>query len=495
MTTDILQKVEIQNDTAPVYQPNGFWNRIASDVAVGEKNQQDDSVIVRYYAGIDKAQKLLESQLTSGDRPRFEPARSLPPLSSDLCTFYEPAKMRIVPIGDYKGISLKLFDLAMDPTTNTTKTLPSLLMIGRAIQHIRSTGENLVVLVTTSGNKGTALRSAVERAVRLGLVTKEQLRIVTIVPESSTHKLRASGLTSDPELAALNPVAVYRGESSAKLKWIGSEFQKRYSDQLYAKTNTRIWYSLNLDNYRVADAARAFYEYEYLAKNGNLEADNVRLHVHSVSSAYGFLGYHLGRSVLVDEGITRWEYNPGYFLVQHLQTSDMVLHTYYGDFDRQNIPPYTMDNSTGVYRQNRDIHFPLRTLDPNENLDATFYTKEPPTAPTMSKMIREFGGGGIVVSLLECMDRYPIIRSMLKNTNIDMPGDPRKINEWALIMAMTGVMEAIDRQIIGDRSEITIQSSGFYVAGTHYEPLCANLLPTIDNHQPFDALERLVNRA
>ncbi|MCA9890781.1 MAG: hypothetical protein KC546_20520, partial [Anaerolineae bacterium] len=448
-----------------------------------------------YYAGIDKAQKLLESQSTGENRPLFEPARSLPPLSNDLCTFYEPAKMRIVPIGEYKGISLKLFDLAMDPTTNTTKTLPSLLMIGRAIQHIRSTGENLLILVTTSGNKGTALRSAVERAIRLGLVTKEQLRIVTIVPKSSTHKLRASGLTSDPELAVLNPIAVYQGESSAKLKLIGSEFQKRYSDQLYANSNTRIWYSLNLDNYRVADAARAYYEYEYLAKTDNLEADNVRLHVHSVSSAYGFLGYHLGRSVLVNEGVTRWASNPGYFLVQHLQTSDMVLHTYYGDFDRQNMPTYTMDDSTGIYKQGSDIHFPLRTLDPNENLDATFYTKEPPTAPTMSKMIRQFGGGGIVVSLLECMDRYPLIRAMLKNTGIDLPGDPRKITEWALIMAMTGVMEAIDRQIIAGRTEITIQSSGFYVAGTHYEPLCENTLPSIDDHQPFDALERLVNMA
>src|SRR5260364_90205 len=51
-------------------------------------------------------------------------------------------------------------------------------------------------------------------------------------------------------------------------------------------------------------------------------------------------------------------------------------------------------------------HFPLRTWSPNEVLEHTFYTHQPPTAVEMSRLISTHGGSVIVVSLLECLERY-----------------------------------------------------------------------------------------
>lgn len=472
-------------------KPTRFTEAIVSSKAHAAP---DNSVIVRYYDGLVKAQQLVERETSSAPKLMFEPDRCLPPLEDDFVEFFKPAQLSLQELDEYRGVRLNFFNLALDPATNTTKTLPSLVMISWAVQHIRRTGERIVLLVTTSGNKGTALRSAVERAITLGLVTPEQLRIITLVPRSSIHKLRASALTRDSTLAQLNPLVLYEGADSTKLKTLGREFQESHFDIYCQRLNTNIWYSLNLDNYRIADSARAYYEYEYLAAHNKLEqGDRVRMHAHAVSSAYGFLGYHLGRSVLVNEGVTDWASSPGYFMVQHLQTPDLVLHHYNGSFDRKNVPTYQLDPDSKFYVQQSEPHFPQKTFAPTEDLDPTFYTKSPPTAPAIANMARQCGGGGIVVSLAECLECYPRIRSMLANVGVMLPQDPRRITEWALVMVLTGVLQAIDRKIIPEEAEITIQSSGFYQADIDYEPLSASSLLRTDDLNAEDTLEKLID--
>jgi hypothetical protein len=471
--------------------PTTFHQAITSG-SFGDISLQGASVLARYYSGIQKAQTLLERQRNFAPPALFEPSRTLPLLSEEMIRLFEPAKMEWSALGKYKGRSLKLLKLLGDPATNTAKTFASLVMIARAVHHIQQTGENILILVTTSGNKGTALRSAVERALSLGLVKKEQLRVVIIVPQSSAHKLRFSHLYADDELRRLNPVVLYKGESSTRLKQLGQAFQEKYFTEFVKQTNTRIWYSLNLDNYQVPDSARAYFEYENRLLEESSLVPATRLHVHTVSSAFGFIGYHLGRSVLVQEGLTTWEENPGYFLVQHLKTPDMVLHNYFGSFSSQHRPEYHFDETTGLYVQCTNAHFPEKTLTPYENLDATFYSSTPSTSPYVSGMIEQFGGGGIVVSLHECLERFPLVRSLLSRANLNIVADPRRITEWASLIALTGILNAIDREIIPEQAELVIHASGYYALDVEYTPLCAAQLPTVNDDEPYDQLRKLV---
>jgi hypothetical protein len=365
-------------------------------------------------------------------------------------------------------------------------------MIGRAVQHIKETGENIIITVTTSGNKGIALRAAAERAVSLGLVKPTQLRVVMMIPENSSHKLRESLFSQDKELAALNPIIIYTGRDSVALKKIGREFQEAYYDEFFQKYHARIWNSLHLDNYRVGDSTRAFIEYETLLREPAKETPSLRLHVQAVSSAYGLIGYHLGRSVLVEEGLTTWEENPGYFLVQHLATSDMVLYHYFGSFEHQKLPDYLFDEESGLYTQNQHAHFPEKTLSQGEMLDTTFYTLKPPTSHFFTPLINKFGGGGIVVSLYECLERYPIVRKMLHQVDINITPDPRQVTEWSIIMALTGVLNAIDRNIIPEQAEITIHGTGYYAAGVEYQPLNTQHLPTLSDDNPVEKLKKII---
>lgn len=450
-------------------------------------------VINRYYSGIEKALIYLNKQQTDASQPIFEPDRHLPTLSEDYVVFFSAAQMHWLRLGEYKGRSLKLLDLMSDPSTQTTKIFASLLMVGRAIEHIRRTGENINILITTSGNKGIALRSAVERAIALGMVDKKQLKVVMFTTVDSTSKLRKSTLSENKELRQLNPIILYTGKSSSYLKQLGKDFQEKYSDRLFAESNTRIWYALDLDNYRCSDSMRAFFEYENLLQENSQPEFSVRLHVHAVSSGFGFIGYHLGRTVLVNEGITTWEDNPGYFLVQSLRTPDLVLHNYFNSFDRQYLPSYEFDKITGLYSQHQNAHFAEKTFDLAEDLDSTFYTTSPPTAGKISEMIKQFGGGGIVVSLYECLEKYSIIRSLLSRVNIHIVADPRKVTEWATIMALVGAINAIDRDIIPEEAELVIHASGYYSLGMDYAPICVDNLPRIGDDTSLDALKRLLS--
>ena len=121
-------------------------------------------------------------------------------------------------LGGYRGRTLVLLDLMGNPATRTTKTFASLVIVARAVRHIRATGEPITIITPSSANKATALRDAVYRALAAGLVGPEQLNIIVVVPPSATPKLWASPLTDDPDLRALNPIVVHQGAERAAVK-------------------------------------------------------------------------------------------------------------------------------------------------------------------------------------------------------------------------------------------------------------------------------------
>jgi hypothetical protein len=332
------------------------------------------------------------------------------------------------------------------------------------VEYIRRTGEHMLIFSPTSANKGVALRDAVARAIETRLVTADQLRVVTLAPKSALGKFRADGLSTDPDLCRRNPVLTYDGPRTEHVKALGRTFVDRHAAKL-AEVGTRTWFTLELANYRYADAARAFFEHEVAP------ATAPRWHAHAVSSAFGLLGYTTGLDVLGSAGadVAR----PGYLLVQHLGTPDMVLSLRHGDFDRARVPAYTVDDATGLHRQDHDARFPAAAHDPAEILDQTFYTREPATSPEMNGLVERHGGDGIVVSLHECLTRYPRLRAWLEPAGVRLPADPRLVREWSLVMVLTGVLNAVDRGLVPADHEVVAHGSGFYTA-TDYEPIGAD---------------------
>jgi hypothetical protein len=382
------------------------------------------------------------------------PGFALPELDDAVRDFFSVATARWQPLGEYRGHHLTLLDLTGNPGTNTTKTYASLLIVARAVEHIRRTGRPLTIVSPTSANKGVALRDAVLRALDAGLATPSQLRIVTIAPHTARHKLRASRLSTDPTLRALNPQLLYTGKEPEAVKALAREYSSRSAD---------MWFSLDLANYAIADATRALFEQRVDPTDA---APRPRLHAHAVSSAFGLLGYHAGRSLLEATGEASARTRPASLLVQHLATPDMVLSLRYGAVDESLLPAYGHDASTGLYRQAGDNpHFPTVTYDPGEVLDPTFYTHRPATSAAMNDIIARFGGDGLVVSLAECITRYPYLRAWL-----DLPADLRTLREWSTVMAFTGVTNAIDRSLIDPGRDIVVHGTGCY-SDTMYEPL------------------------
>ena len=135
-----------------------------------------------------------------------------------------------------------------------------LLIVARAVEHIRRTGRSVMIVSPTSGNKGVALRDAVLRALDAGLATPEQLRVVILAPSDSLPKLRASRLSTDSELRALNPQLVYPGKEPEAVKALAREFVHDHAARLSAG-GLDVWFSLELANYMVADATRALFEH------------------------------------------------------------------------------------------------------------------------------------------------------------------------------------------------------------------------------------------
>lgn len=214
------------------------------------------------------------------------------------------------------------------------------------------------------------------------------------------------------------------------------------------------------------------------------------MHVHAVSSAYGLLGYCSGVDVLKRLG--KKVSTPSFLLVQHLATSDMVLHLLDGNFEGASTPLYKQEDD-GLWVQSESVHFPVKTWSPDETLEPTFYTHLPPTAVEMSERIRSNGGSGIVVSLYECMQRYSECIQLLANTSVRLPNDPRDLKEWSLVMAMTGCLNAIDRQLLKGVDGYTIHASGTYCLGD-YETVPSDGLSLITSaDEMIETLRKGVN--
>jgi hypothetical protein len=405
----------------------------------------------------------------------FSPGFLLPELDDDVRRFLEAATASWWEVGSYRGHRLVLLDLTANPGTHTTKTFASRLIVARAVEYVRRAGEPVMIFSPTSANKGVALRDAVLRAITAGLATPQQLRVAILAPTSCRHKLRASRLSGDPELRALNPVLEYGGAEPEGVKALGQEFVTSYAADLRRALGVNLWYSLELRNYLIADTTRAFFEQRVDPIDA---AGRPRLHAHAVSSAFGLLGYHQGRAVLEEAGLARPASRPASLLVQHLGAPDMVLSLLHGDFDPSHAPVYALDPETGLYRQDADPRFPQVTYDPGEVLDPTFYTHRPATSPAMNDLIRRFGGDGIVVSLAQCVARYPYLRGRLAEGPRPLPADLRTLREWSLVMALTGTLEAIDRGLVEPGRDVVVHGSGSYGAAD-YVPLEASALTPV----------------
>ncbi|MPZ81618.1 MAG: hypothetical protein GEV28_14935 [Actinophytocola sp.] len=416
----------------------------------------------------------------TGDPAAFSPGFALPEPTEEVREFYSAATAGWRPLGEYAGHRLSLLDLTGNPGTHTTKTFPSLLIVARAVEYIRRTGEPVTIFSPTSANKGTALRDAVLRAIDANLVTPEQLRVVILAPWSCRDKLRASRLSADARLRELNPLLLYTGGEPEAVKRIGREFADRHAAQLKRRHGTNLWFSLELTNYLVADTARAYFEQDADPTDAT---GRPRLHAHAVSSAFGLLGYHRGRAVLEHGGQASVASRPASLLVQHMATSDMVLSLRRGSFERDNLPSYRRDPATGLYHQDAeeaDPRFPATIHDPDEVLDPTFYTRRPVTSAAMNAIIGRFGGDGIVVSLHECLERYPAIRARLAGHGRGLPADFRTLREWSLVMAMTGVFNAIDRGLVEPGADIVVHGSGWY-ATPDYQTPDLSTTPTVES--------------
>lgn len=409
---------------------------------------------------------MAEREPVTDDPAAFSPGFALPDLDAGVRHFLAAATAQWRQLGEYREHRLKLLDLTGNPGTHTTKTFASLLIVARAVEYIRRTGEPIMIFSPTSANKGVALRDAVLRAIDAGLVEPEQLRIVVLAPRACEGKLWASRMSTDERLRALNPLLLYGGSQPEDVKRLGRRFADECAATMRRAHGTNLWYSLELRNYLVADTARAFFEHRADPTDGAPP----RLHAHAVSSAFGLLGYHRGRDVLEELGMADRGSRPASLLVQHLGTPDMVINLRHGDFDGQHRPDYLPDPERGWFRQDTDARFPAVTFDPFEVLDPTFYTRNPATSPAMNQLIATFGGDGIVVSLAECVDRYALLRGLLAGTGCELPADLRTLREWSLVMAMTGVCNAIDRGLIDSGRDVVVHGSGSY--GTaNFQPI------------------------
>ncbi len=437
-----------------------------------------ENALAYYYDRVQLALRQLFPGPGGGRGFDFNPGPELPELTAPVRDYLSASGLAHTVLRDYRGKELSLLDLARNPATMTTKTFPSLIIVARAVRYIQDSGERVTIITPSSANKATGLRDAVLRAITSGLARPDQLNIVAIVPAGSAAKLRSSELFTDPALRARNPVALYHGDVPGDVKLIARGTVEEHGNLLEDKGQAKLWYTLQLENYVAADVIRALAEAEFFAPR----ADRHRLHVHAVSSAFGLLGHACGQSLF---RTTTGAAAAGYFLVQHLGAPDMVESLYRGQ-PAGKIPEYAYQPDRGLYTQEANRHFPEVTFDPQETLDSTFYTRNPPTSARMNELIREQGGGGLVVSLAECLKRYGQARSLLLEAGIAIPANPTEVREWSSIMAVVGALNAIDRDLVPE-SDIVIHGSGSYSAAD-FEVMPARDLPRADDVAAFQRL-------
>ncbi|MGN9764805.1 DUF6002 family protein [Micromonospora sp. SD12] len=412
-----------------------------------------ENALAHYYPQVQEA---LRTLLGNSGSSEFTPGVDLPELTPAVREYLSASELRHTRMGQYRGKDLSLLDLTRNPGTMTTKTFASLVIVARAVRHIQSTGERVTIVTPSSANKAVAMRDAVLRAITAGLVTPDQLNVAVVVPAGSVHKIRASELLTDPHLRARNPIAVYRGEVAGTVKTIARNMIDKHGEALEKSAKTNLWYTLQLENYLAADVVRALAEAEFFPP----ATDEPRLHVHAVSSAYGLLGHAYGRERFGGPGLPS-----RYFLVQHLGAPDMVISLHHdGEFDTAHLPAYSYEAESGHYVQRESPHFPAVTFDPRETLDPTFYTRTPVTSPRMNSLIHNQGGGGVVVSLAECLERFGQVRSLLGAAGVPIAANPTALREWSLVMAVTGILNAIDRDLVPE-DDIVVHGSGCYSVG------------------------------
>jgi Family of unknown function (DUF6002) len=448
------------------------------------------NLILTYY---DDLRQLISERVSDPnpvlDPVAFSPGFFLPEIDDVLRRYLAAATARWDTLPAYHSTPLKLLDLTGNPGTNTTKTFASLLIVARAVEFIRRCGEPVLIVTPSSGNKGIALRDAVARAITAGLVSSDQLAVAVVVPSRAAAKLRSDLLSQRADLRPRNPVLVFDGARDEDVKPLARKFVDSYAEQFSRRTGARLWFTLELGNYLIADAARALFEHEI---SPTARAARPRVHAHAVSSAFGLLGYNLGRDLLEARGAASAADRPGFLLVQHLATPDMVLSWHHGSFSRQGIPRYSFCHATGLYEQSADRRFPFGVHDPAEVLEPTFYSQRPATSPAMNAYLERFGGGGIVVSMHECLERYRSISSLLGGTALRLPADPHDLREWSLVMAFTGVMNAVDRGLLEPGAEVVVHGSGSYAKGD-YAPIEAAAVSSV--RTPEDMAARLFEPA
>lgn len=443
-----------------------------------------ENALAHYYPQIQEALRALLGGPGRTEGAEFTPGIELPELTPGMREYLSASELAHTPMRQYRGKSLALLDLTRNPATMTTKTFASLVIVARAIRFIQDTGQRVTIITPSSANKAVAMRDAVLRAITSGLVTADQLNVTVVVPAGSVHKLRTSELFTDPDFRARNPIVVYHGDVPGTVKTIARNVINKHRDSLEKDAKTNLWYTLQLENYLAADVVRALAEEEFFAPS----ADESRLHVHAVSSAYGLLGHAYGRERFAHRAVGL---PSRYFLVQHLGAPDMVVSLYSDESSKSSyVPAYVYEEESGRYVQQDNPRFPMVTFDPQETLDPTFYTKNPATSPRMNSLILAQGGGGIVVSLAECLERYGQVRSFLGESSVRIPANPTAVREWSLIMAMTGIFNAIDRGLVPEE-DILVHGSGAYFRGD-FEELTFRDLHRVDNE---DSLREVVLNA
>lgn len=409
------------------------------------------NALARYHGAIQAVARHLEAEQRASASWRLP--LTLPEPDAVLSRFTDVSDLALTTIDD----DLFLLDLMRSPGTRTTKALASLTMVARAVHHIRRTGEKILFITPTSGNKGNALRDAVARAYATGLTCPDELRVLMVAPASSVRKVRGGPLSTESALRAANPVALVDVDEPSAVKELAKEVWEQNAEELLVSRGWRCCYTLDLDNYRVADSVRAFVEAELMP----VTADSPpRWHAHAVSSAYGLLGYHLGHQALTTglcPELPAPARHPGFFLVQQLATADMVVSAL-----GRPVPAYTFDPVASVWRQSADPAFPAVTDDPAEELDPTFYTRNPVTSRDIDPLIARHGGGGVVVSRRECLERFDRVRELVAAAGITIGADPATIREWSLIKVLTGVLIARERGLLPPGTQIVAHGSGYY---------------------------------
>nr|WP_329833114.1 DUF6002 family protein [Streptomyces sp. BE133] len=95
----------------------------------------------------------------------------------------------------------------------------------------------------------------------------------------------------------------------------------------------------------------------------------------------------------------------------------------------------------------------------------------------MNAVIARHGGDGIVVSRRECLERYPALRELVADHPRPLPGDPRALREWSLVMALTGVCNAVDRGLVEAGRDVVVHGSGWYADDDVRTPAESALVP------------------